>query len=83
LPLGRPSLRVMRRFGEIVEVKVLKLPGPHGRKFIDVLLMHGLDECNTEIADFAIGIRRSNVPSLIFKLNKAGLIDKKPARSIP
>lgn len=41
---------------------------------IDALLLHGALN-QTQIA-LAVGMTRNNVPQLIFKLNKAGLIDK-------
>lgn len=50
-----------------------KLPG-NPAKVIDALLLHG--EMNNTQIGIAIGIRRSNVPQLIFKLNQAGLINK-------
>ncbi len=50
-----------------------KLPG-RTAQIIDALLLHG--EMNSTQLAIAIGIHRNNVPQLIFKLNKAGLIDK-------
>ena len=50
-----------------------KLPG-RTAQIIDALLLHGSMN-STQIA-IAIGIHRNNVPPLIHKLNKAGLIDK-------
>jgi len=50
-----------------------KLPG-RTAQIIDALLLHG--EMNSTQIAIAIGIHRNNVPQLIFKLNKAGLIDK-------
>lgn len=50
-----------------------KLPG-RTAQIIDALLLHG--EMNSTQLAIAIGIHRNNVPPLIFKLNKAGLIDK-------
>lgn len=50
-----------------------RMPG-RPAQIIDALLLHGAMN-STQIA-IAIGIHRNNVPPLIFKLNKAGLIDK-------
>ncbi len=50
-----------------------KLPG-NTAKIIDALLLHG--EMNSQQIAINIGIHRNNVPGLIYKLNKAGLIRK-------
>lgn len=50
-----------------------KMPG-RPAQIIDALMLHGAMN-STQIA-IAIGIHRNNVPQLIFRLNKAGLIDK-------
>lgn len=50
-----------------------KLPG-RPAQIIDALMLHG--EMNSTQLAIAIGIHRNNVPQLIFRLNKAGLIDK-------
>lgn len=50
-----------------------KLPG-RPAAIIDALMLHG--EMNSTQLAIAIGIHRNNVPGLIFRLNKAGLIDK-------
>lgn len=50
-----------------------KMPG-RTAQIIDALLLHGPLN-STQIA-INIGIHRNNVPPLIHKLNKAGLIDK-------
>lgn len=47
-------------------------------KIIDVLLLQP-DMNSTQLA-IAIGTRRENIPNLIFKLNKAGLINKNGGR---
>lgn len=50
-----------------------KLPG-NPAKIIDALLLHG--EMNSQQIAIHIGIHRNNVPPLIYKLNKAGIIKK-------
>lgn len=50
-----------------------RLPGQPA-KVIDALLLHG--EMNAQQIAIAIGCHRNSVPQLIFKLNKAGLINK-------
>jgi hypothetical protein len=47
-------------------------------KVIDALLLHS-DMNSTQLA-IAIGTRRQNIPSLIYKLNQAGLINKNGGR---
>lgn len=47
-------------------------------KIIDVLMLQQ-DMNSTQLA-IAIGTRRQNIPNLIFKLNKAGLINKNGGR---
>ena len=52
--------------------------GPQCAKIIDALLLQ--PGMNTTQLAIAIGTNRNNIPSLIFKLNKAGLIDKESGR---
>lgn len=48
--------------------------GGQAAQIIDALLLH--DKMTAQQIAIAIGIHKKNVPQLIFKLNKAGLIDK-------
>lgn len=50
-----------------------RLPGGPA-KIIDALLVH--KEMNTQQLAIATGIHRNSIPAMIFKLNKAGLINK-------
>lgn len=43
-------------------------------KVIDALLLHG--EMNTQQVAIAIGLHRTTIPALIYKLNQAGLLNK-------
>ena len=43
-------------------------------KLIDALLLHG--EMNTQQLAIAVGLHRTTIPALIYKLNQAGLINK-------
>lgn len=52
--------------------------GPQCGKIIDALLLQ--PDMNTTQLAIAIGTNRNNIPSLIFKLNKAGLINKSGGR---
>ena len=54
-----------------------KMPG-QAAQVIDALLLHG--EMNTQQIAIAIGCHRNTVPNLIFKLNKAGLLNKNGGR---
>lgn len=50
-----------------------RLPG-RPAQIIDALLLHG--ELNTTQIGVAVGMSRNNVPAVIFKLNKAGILTK-------
>lgn len=67
------SAQVNSRTSAVWENWKTKLPG-RPAQIIDALLLHG--EMNSTQIAIAIGIHRNNVPGLIFRLNKAGLIDK-------
>lgn len=54
-----------------------KLPGATA-KIIDALQLHG--EMNGQQLAIAIGCHRNSIPQLIYKLNKAGLIQKNGGR---
>lgn len=54
-----------------------KLGGSCG-KVIDALLLHG--EMNTRQLAIAVGLHRTTIPALIYKLNQAGLINKNGGR---
>lgn len=47
-------------------------------KIIDALLLHG--DMNTQQLAIATGYHRTSIPALIFKLNKAGLLNKNGGR---
>lgn len=47
-------------------------------KIIDALLLHG--EMNTQQLAIATGYHRTTIPAMIFKLNKAGLLNKNGGR---
>ena len=48
--------------------------GASAAKVIDALLTHG--ELNTQQLAIAVGLHRTTIPAIIYKLNQAGLIDK-------
>lgn len=52
--------------------------GPQCGKIIDALLLQ--PDMNTTQLAIAIGTHRNNIPNLIFKLNKAGLLNKSGGR---
>jgi hypothetical protein len=54
-----------------------RMPGGPA-KIIDALLVHG--EMNTQQLAIATGVHRNSVPAMIFKLNKAGLLNKNGGR---
>lgn len=61
------------RQGAVWESWKTKLGGGTA-KVIDALLLHG--EMNTTQLSIATGLHRTTIPALIFKLNKASLINK-------
>jgi hypothetical protein len=52
--------------------------GGSAAKVIDALLLHG--EMNTQQVAIAIGLHRTTIPAIIYKLNQAGLINKNGGR---
>lgn len=54
-----------------------RLPGGPA-KIIDALLLHG--DMNTQQLAIATGVHRNSIPHMIFKLNKAGLLNKNGGR---
>jgi hypothetical protein len=54
-----------------------RMPGGPA-KIIDALLVHG--EMNTQQLAIATGVHRNSIPAMIFKLNKAGLLNKNGGR---
>lgn len=54
-----------------------RLPGGPA-KIIDALLLHG--EMNTQQLAIATGVHRNSIPAMIWKLNKAGLLNKNGGR---
>lgn len=54
-----------------------RLPGGPA-KIIDALLLHG--EMNTQQLAIATGVHRNSIPAMIYKLNKAGLLNKNGGR---
>lgn len=70
---GQVDTGTSSRVSAVWESWKSKLPG-NTAKVIDALLLHG--EMNSTQIGIAIGIHRNNVPQLIWKLNKAGLITK-------
>lgn len=54
-----------------------RLPGGPA-KIIDALLLH--NEMNTQQLAIATGVHRNSIPAMIYKLNKAGLLNKNGGR---
>lgn len=54
-----------------------RLPGGPA-KIIDALLVH--TEMNTQQLSIATGVHRNSIPTMIYKLNRAGLINKNGGR---
>jgi hypothetical protein len=54
-----------------------RLPGGPA-KIIDALMLHG--EMNTQQLAIATGVHRNSIPAMIYKLNKAGLLNKNGGR---
>ena len=54
-----------------------RLPGGPA-KIIDALLLH--HEMNTQQLAIATGVHRNSIPAMIYKLNKAGLLNKNGGR---
>ena len=54
-----------------------RLPGGPA-KIIDALLLHS--EMNTQQLAIATGVHRNSIPAMIYKLNKAGLLNKNGGR---
>lgn len=52
--------------------------GASAGKCIDALLTHG--ELNTQQLAIAVGLHRTTIPAIIYKLNRAGLINKSGGR---
>lgn len=52
--------------------------GASAAKCIDALLTHG--ELNTQQLAIVVGLHRTTLPAIIYKLNKAGLINKNGGR---
>jgi hypothetical protein len=48
--------------------------GGSAAKVIDALLLHG--EMNTQQVAIAVGLHRTTIPAIIYRLNQAGLINK-------
>lgn len=71
--IGDEEPRANAQTSPIWESWKSKLPGQPA-KIIDALLLHG--EMNSQQIAIHIGIHRNNVPPLIHKLNKAGVIKK-------
>jgi hypothetical protein len=54
-----------------------RMPGGPA-KIIDALLLHS--EMNTQQLAIATGVHRNSIPAMIYKLNKAGLLNKNGGR---
>lgn len=52
--------------------------GGSAAKVIDALLLHG--EMNTQQLAIAVGLHRTTIPAIIYRLNQAGLINKNGGR---
>lgn len=65
------------RHSAIWESWKARLPGGPS-KIIDALMVHG--EMNTQQLAIATGVHRNSIPTMIYKLNQAGLINKNGGR---
>jgi hypothetical protein len=65
------------RTSAVWESRKSRMPGGPA-KIIDALLLHS--EMNTQQLAIATGVHRNSIPAMIYKLNKAGLLNKNGGR---
>ena len=71
------SAAIPARTSAVWESWKSRLPGGPA-KIIDALLLH--QEMNTQQLAIATGVHRNSIPAMIYKLNKAGLLNKNGGR---
>jgi hypothetical protein len=74
---GSSTLAASPRTSAVWESWKSRMPGGPA-KIIDALLLHS--EMNTQQLAIATGVHRNSIPAMIYKLNKAGLLNKNGGR---